>query len=203
MATRKPTRTSSSPQAKFTKTTRKRSTKVIEQKPPEQKPPEQKPPEQNIYERDSIFLCSKVYNKLIKKSEAKKGWSPRVYMVGEDSKKIVRDMVIVKKISRSGCEEMPSVRSENLIKAYVSLTKKKLTPVGLVRLGNNYFSNDGYWADTSGDAIYRHIGYMLTVGHGIICGEVFVPSFPDCVNKNENEYYSGRIKTLTVGLTDK
>jgi hypothetical protein len=191
--TRKPTRTRRSPQAKSTKTTKKRSVKL----------PEEKTPEQKIYERDDIFLCSKIYNELIKKSLAKRGWSPQVYMVAEDSKKIVRDMVLVKKIASSGCEEMPSIRSENLVKAYVSLIKKKLTPVGLVRLGNDHFSNDGYWNGSAGSAIYRRIGYMLTVGHGIIRGEVFVPSFPECVNRNDDRYYEGRIKNLTVGLTDK
>ena len=192
MATRKSTRTSRSPKCKSTKT-KKSSTKKEETQPTEEP----------IWERDNILICSKVYNALIKKAQQKRGWSPSVFMLGEDKKQIVREIVAVTKVTDSGCDEMPSINGESMNSAYFKLVKKKLTPVGLVRLSNDKFQYGGHWNGNSGSAIYRSVGYMLTVAQNIITGEVFVPQHPNFRDRSQNKYYDGRIKTLTVGLTDK
>jgi len=198
-------RATSRSSSKKSTTTKRNSTKkkVTTKTPTKKKPAVKKKEVIPIIDRDEIFLCSKVYNNLIKKSTEKKGWSPNIYLLGEDDKQIVREMTVIARIPGRGCDEMPSVGAKALIKGYLRLAKKKLVPVGLARI-NKHVGEGGHWYSSSGDAIYRKVGYILTVSRGVFLAEVFVPN-----NKNSNrnryshDYMGGRIKQLTVLLTDK
>jgi hypothetical protein len=110
------------------------------------------------------------------------------------------------KPGENGCSEMPDLRTDSLIQAYIQLSKKYLVPCGFTRISKSYFeSRIAGWIRDSGDAIRRNVGtYILSVDEKNLTAQVFKPS-----PTHDPEFFCkpgmgarGRITRLTVRLTD-
>lgn len=164
---------------------------------------------QPYYERKEIKLSSKVYNALVISPSTDDQGYPLLFLLGEDNKKIVREMVQIKReiFNQGGCGQMPDVNAEELTQGYLALAKQNLMPVGICRTRDSFVDYDGagHWCSDAGSAI-THLGLVLTVAERTVIAEVFVPRYPDVWkkgNRNADGYWSGTHRELTVLLTDK
>jgi len=157
---------------------------------------------EKVYVRKEVLISSILYNEIIEKKGKAKIGEPKVYLIGENEKHVAQKMIQI--AGHEGCNEMPYLSSESLLKAYLALDKRKLLPCGFVRINTQFNMTDAHWHSDSGYAIYRNIGtYMLSSDDGNIVAEIFRPHINHTNYFTEqNKMPQGLIEKLTVRLTD-
>jgi len=210
MPTRKTTKKTTRRTA--TKTTRKpvkkTAKKVVRKRKPKYTFPKKFVP---YYERKEIKISSKVYNALVSAPSSDSAGYPLVYLLGEDNKKIIREMVQLYRKGDSfqgGCGQMPDIFGDAITEGYIVLAKQNLMPVGICRTRESFegYDGGGYWDDAASGSAIIQMGLILSVAKHIIVAEAFVPRYPKewkKGNRNSDNYWCGTNRQLTVLLTDK
>jgi hypothetical protein len=92
--------------------------------------------------RSVIRISAKVHKEITSKNPDNFTNGIKCFGLGENTKGIV-DVILPLKSGCSGCEHMPNLTRKTLTKAMIDFTKKRRKFVGLVRICNQEYLDDG------------------------------------------------------------